>query len=143
MNIRRLASMVGTPRNARGSTSVFFNVGGRPLDTFTLATAEGFTATKTQTALDARCGIDNMQMVAGRRYRVEFYMNVNSGTVPWLDIRASALTGTILTLSVTLTPGYNRFDFTNPALGAAVVFNWSQAAWLFNGSVSKFRVTGR
>jgi hypothetical protein len=105
-------------------TSNFVNNGSFPFDTFTGASADGFTAVRSTSGTKVAGTADEIVLVKGKSYRVSFDVTLTSGTFPLARVRESQTSGTLI--EIVSTGGASdgdkiNFEFTATASGTYVV----------------------
>ncbi len=105
-------------------TSNFVNNGSFPFDTFTGASANGFTAVRSTSGTKVAGTADEIVLVKGKSYRVSFDVTLTSGTFPLTRVRESQTSGTLI--EIVSTGGASdgdkiNFEFTATASGTYVV----------------------
>ena len=121
------------------NVSSFVNVSGYEYPTFSGASATGFTAASNETATNIASTADEISLVKGKAYRVQFDFDYVSGEVPLVRISASAtgadllfLYGTSLGASTNLPTSdqtmSSEFIYTGTSQDAVLKFQNSIAA---------------
>ena len=105
-------------------TSNFVNNGSFPFDTFTGASANGFTAVRSTSGTKVAGTADEIVLVKGKSYRVSFDVTLTSGTFPLTRVRESQTSGTLI--EIVSNGGASNgdkinFEFTATASGTYVV----------------------
>lgn len=95
------------------NSSAFAELAGSGYDTFSGATATGFTAIKTGTAgTDIVLSAPAFAVKVGRRYRATFTLTLNSGSVPNVRLRSRADGATLSVETPFAAAGANSITFT-------------------------------
>jgi hypothetical protein len=102
---------------------------GNGFDTFSGASADGFTAVYSTAGTQIATTADEITLVAGKEYRISFDATLTSGTYPATKIRETATSGTLQTLIAAggATTGSQSFDYTSTATGTYVI-TWEAVA---------------
>ena len=128
--VKELYSGISVPYKYKGAnqtdlvTSNFVNNGSFPFDTFTGASADGFTAVRSTSGTKVAGTADEIVLVKGKSYRVSFDVTLTSGTFPLARVRESQTSGTLI--EIVSTGGASdgdkiNFEFTATASGTYVV----------------------
>ena len=128
--VKELYSGMSVPYKYKGAnqtdlvTSNFVNNGSFPFDTFTGASANGFTAVRSTSGTKVAGTADEIVLVKGKSYRVSFDVTLTSGTFPLARVRESQTSGTLI--EIVSTGGASdgdkiNFEFTATASGTYVV----------------------
>ena len=122
--------------NTSLNLAAFVNaVGGNAYDSFSAASASGFTAIKTTPGQNAYVnGATSLAWVYGRKYRFEFTVTLNSGTAPNIVVDGGGLDAPVVN-------GQNVFDLVPTATLNQVIQFWNAAGQFSYYSISNFKVT--